>query len=48
MGRSIKRKEKKKMAINYLSTDVDLAPYAKTADFVALSDTDLEAMWAEA
>ena len=30
------------------STDVDLAPYAKTADFVALSDTDLEAMWAEA
>ena len=30
------------------STDVDLAPYAKTADFVALNDSDLEAMWAEA
>ena len=31
-----------------VSTDVDLAPYAKTADFVALNDSDLEAMWAEA
>ena len=27
------------------NTDIDLSDYAKTADFVAISETELAAMW---